>query len=81
MDTRTGRIYELREGQAAPMPSVPLTKAEADELRRIPDTLAGVTNRGRLRRYKQMHADQPCRSCGKKLRAHTLKQFQVCYSE
>jgi hypothetical protein len=80
MRTDTGEIVEVPRGTAAPQPSVPLTKAEADELKQIPN-LKNVVNRGRLRRYKQMHADDSCRSCQKPLRRHTLKEFQVCYSE
>jgi hypothetical protein len=80
MDTGTGRIVEVPEGSAAPHASVPLNPREAAELKRIPD-LTGVINRGRLRRYKQMHSDEPCRSCSVLLRRHTLQQFQICYSE
>lgn len=76
MNTETGGIYHMRERQPAPMPSVPLTKAEAEELGKIT-----THNRARLRRYKQMHAEDDCRSCGVKLRRHTLSQFQQCYSE
>ena len=74
MDTSTGRIFEVPAGRAAPHGSVPLTKEE------VP-LLLKVNNRARLRRYKQLHADDDCRSCGAKLRRHTLKQFQACYSE
>jgi hypothetical protein len=81
MDTQSGRIFEVPRGQAAPHGSVPLTRVEAKELSAMPETLEGVNNRARLRRYKQNHADDDCRSCGVKLRRHTLKQFQVCYSE
>jgi hypothetical protein len=80
MQTNTGRIVEVPKGSAAPHGSVPLGAQEARELKMIPD-LGKTYNRARLRRYKQMHADDDCRSCGKKLRGHTLRQFQTCYSE
>jgi hypothetical protein len=74
MNTDTGEFFEVPKGRSAPMPSVPLTRAEAHFLQ---------PHRGqeRLRRYKQMHQEDDCRSCGKKLRVHTLREFQVCYSE
>jgi hypothetical protein len=80
MRTDTGEIVRVPRGQPAPQPSVPLTRAEAKELEAIPNT-AKIFNHGRLRRYKQMHADDSCRSCGVVLRKHTLKQFQQCYAE
>lgn len=80
MRTDTGRIVEVPKGSAAPHGSVPLSAREAKELKEIPD-LGKTHNRARLRRYKKMHADDPCRSCQRLLKAHTLKQFQACYSE
>ena len=80
MQTSTGRIFQVPEGEAAPHGSVPLSDGEAKELEAIPD-LGEVMNRARLRRYKRMHANDPCRSCSKLLRKHTLRQFQICYSE
>ncbi|HEX8653084.1 MAG TPA: hypothetical protein VF708_19865 [Pyrinomonadaceae bacterium] len=74
MDTRTGRVVYVPPGQAAPHGSVPLTRRETEEYRH-------TTNRARLRRWKKAHAEDDCRSCGKKLRDHTLRQFQTCYSE
>lgn len=74
MNTNTGEIFEVPHGRAPQMPSVAITKEEALELKTH-------TSRGRLRRYKQNHADDDCRSCGKKLRFHTLREFQSCYSE
>lgn len=80
MHTETGRIFHLEKGQAAPQPSVPLAPREAKILEAIPD-LKHTHNRARLRRYKQMHADDSCRSCSRLLRKHTLREFQSCYSE
>lgn len=74
MEIKSGRIVEVPEGKPVPRGHVPLTKEE------IP-ALKNLNNRARLRRYKQMHADDDCRTRGKKLRGHTLKQFQACYAE
>jgi len=74
MNTETGNIIHVKEGSAVPPGHV---KLEAEE---VPNLLK-VNNRARLRRYKQMHAEDDCRSCGTNLRAHTLRQFQACYSK
>lgn len=74
MNTQTGEIIEVPKGRPVPRGHVLLTKEEIPALRNI-------NNRARLRRYKQMHADDDCRTCEKKLRRHTLKQFQACYAD
>lgn len=74
MNTNTGEMFEVPPGRTPQMPSVPLTGMEARLLRPL-------HTQERLRGYKRMHADDDCRSCGKKLRFHTLREFQTCYSE
>jgi hypothetical protein len=51
---------------------IPLTVPEAAELRQHDNT------QERLRRYKQMHADDRCEKCALILRGHTLKEWQYC---
>jgi hypothetical protein len=51
---------------------VPLTLQEQQELGALPNT------QERLRRYKQMHADDRCQKCALRLREHTLKEWQYC---
>jgi hypothetical protein len=80
MQTSTGKIIDVPQGQAAPHGSVPLSAREAVELKEIPD-LSKTMNRARLRRWKKKHASDPCRSCQRLLSGHTLKEFQTCYSE
>lgn len=52
----------------------PITLQERMELSKIDN---GET---RLRRYKQIHADDRCGKCALTLRHHTLKEFQYCES-
>lgn len=74
MDTSTGKIIHVPQGQAAPHGSVSLTEHEVKGWR-------SMTGSERLRAYKRAHGDEPCRSCGNLLDAHSVKDFQRCYSE
>jgi hypothetical protein len=50
----------------------PITLQEQVDLGQLSDT------QERLRRYKQMHADDRCGKCALKLRDHTLREWQHC---
>lgn len=74
MNIYTGEVTEVPRGQAAPHNTVALDPREVKGWR-------GCTGRERLRRWKQAHADDPCRSCGVLLRRHSMREFQTCYGE
>jgi hypothetical protein len=73
MNSQTGDIFQVFDdktmranfGVRIPIP-------EVVELRQHADTQV------RLRRYKQMHADDRCEKCALILRQHTLKEWQYC---
>lgn len=75
MNSQTGDIFQVFDEKTMRANfGVPLTTEEATSLRSEPDTQV------RLRRYKQMHADDRCEKCALVLRQHTLKEYQYCQS-
>ena len=73
MNSQTGDIFQVFDEKTMRANfGVPLTVPEATELRQINNT------QERLRRYKQMHADDRCEKCALVLRQHTLKEYQYC---
>ena len=73
MNSQTGDIFvAFDEKTMRANFGKPLTVVEASDLRQHSDTQV------RLRRYKQMHADDRCGKCALTLRQHTLKEFQYC---
>lgn len=73
MNSQTGDIFQAFDEKTMRANfGVPLTVEESVSLRALPDTQV------RLRRYKQMHADDRCGKCALTLRQHTLKEYQYC---
>lgn len=73
MNSQTGDIFvALDEPTMKTNFGKPITLQEQMELGSLPDT------QERLRRYKQMHADDRCGKCALTLRQHTLKEWQYC---
>jgi hypothetical protein len=73
MNTQTGDTFVyFDEKTRKANHGQPLTLQEQQELGALPNTQA------RLRRYKQMHADDRCEKCALILRQHTLKEWQYC---
>lgn len=73
MNSQTGDIFTAFDEKTMQANfGKPLTLPEAMELRQHNDTQV------RLRRYKQMHADDRCGKCALTLRQHTLKEWQYC---
>lgn len=73
MNSQTGDIFAtFDEPTMKANFGKPITLQERMELGALPDT------QERLRRYKQMHADDKCPKCALTLRQHTLKMWQQC---
>lgn len=73
MNTQTGDIFTTFDEKTMKANfGTPITVEEAADLRALPNT------QERLRRYKQMHADDKCRKCALTLRQHSLKEYQYC---
>jgi hypothetical protein len=73
MNSQTGDIFQVfDEKTLAANFGKPLELSEAFELRQHSDT------QERLRRYKQMHANDTCGNCSQTLRAHSLREWQHC---
>ena len=75
MNSQTGDIFQAFDEKTMRANfGVPITVKESVDYRAMPNTQA------RLRRYKQMHADDRCRKCALTLRQHSLKEWQYCES-
>lgn len=73
MNSQTGHIFQVFDEKTMRANfGVPLTVEESVLLRAMPDT------QERLRRYKQVHAEDRCGKCALILRRHTLKEWQYC---
>lgn len=78
MNTQTGDLFRLPENAVSAEETRRLNygklipEKEFEELRQLNNTQA------RLRRYKQIYADDRCEKCALTLRKHTLKEFQYC---
>jgi hypothetical protein len=73
MNSQTGDIFRVFDEKTLEANfGKPLTIAESVELSQHSDT------QERLRRYKQMHADDRCGKCTLMLRDHSLKEWQHC---
>lgn len=73
MNTQTGDIFTAFDEKTLEANfGKPLTIQEAIELRQLNYT------QERLRRYKQMHADDACGNCSETLRNHSLREWQHC---
>lgn len=72
MNTQTGDIFIASDEDAVKTKiGVPITPQEHAALGKL-------SNIDRLRRYKQIHADDRCQKCALILREHTLKEWQYC---
>lgn len=76
MNTQTGDLFRLSSAIDEETKRLNFAKIipekEFEELRQHNNT------QERLRRYKQMHADDRCGKCALTLRQHTLKMWQQC---
>jgi hypothetical protein len=73
MNSQTGDIFTAFDEKTLEANfGKPLTLAESFDLRQHGDT------QERLRRYKQMHADDTCGNCDRILRNHSLREWQHC---
>lgn len=75
MNTQTGDIFQTFDEKTMEANfGKPITLQEQMELGHLSDT------QERLRRYKQIHADERCGKCALTLRRHSLKEWQYCES-
>lgn len=73
MNTQTGDIFTAFDEKTVKANfGKSITSAEVLDLRKHDNT------QERLRRYKQMHADDRCGKCALTLRHHSLKEWQYC---
>jgi hypothetical protein len=73
MNSQTGDIFKVFDEKTMEANfGKPITLQEQMDLGALPDT------QERLRRYKQMHADDRCSKCALMLRDHSLKEWQHC---
>lgn len=73
MNTQTGDMFQAFDEKTMEANfGKPLKAQDLRELRGTSDT------QERLRRYKQMHADDKCDRCSQTLRDHSLREWQHC---
>ncbi len=73
MNSQTGDMFRYFDEETRNANfGLPVTLQEQIDLGSLPNT------QERLRRYKQMHADDRCEKCALILRQHSLKEWQYC---